>query len=549
MREEFARYAGTARRGSPLIRLMRHQGGNTLVLVAAAFIPLTAMIGSGIDVGRAYMAKQRMQNACDAAALAGRRVMNGAEDGSELARKEAIRFFKFNFPKGAYQTLTYDLRVSDSQKDGTVRVTAETRIPTAVMRIFGFSSLPLKVACEASQKLVNTDIVLVLDVTGSMNDPIPGSATRKIDDLREAVMALYDVLAPLQKSLAERGLRLRYGILPYSSAVNVGKLIYDTNPDYIVNQWTYQSRVPVNSGGGAPAFVYWRHEPNAIDTSQFKTFASTPIPTATPGTSPTAQWRGCIEERDTVNTIDANSGLGIPKGAYDLDINGIPDQRDATKWRPLWPHVEYWRNTEAAEDYDGRDADHTEQKSDDWVMTKRWACPTRAAALQVWGDRQDFETYIKGLGVSGNTYHDIGMIWGARLISPRGIFAANNPDMYHSNPVDRHIIFMTDGIIAPQKDYYTSYGIEELDQRVSGKRNPSQTELEERHEKRFRIACQATKQMDISIWVVGFAQALTPALIECASSPEQASTAANRDQLIEKFQEIGSKIGALRVSG
>ena len=38
-------------------------------------VPLAAMIGSGVDMSRAYMAKTRLQSACDAAALAGRRVM------------------------------------------------------------------------------------------------------------------------------------------------------------------------------------------------------------------------------------------------------------------------------------------------------------------------------------------------------------------------------------------------------------------------------------------------------------------------------------------
>ena len=80
---------------------------------------------------------------------------------------EARRFFNFNFPQGLYQTATFTPTVT-RPATGTVRVTASTTIPTAIMRMFGFTTLPLNVTCDASLNFVNTDIVLVLDVTGSM---------------------------------------------------------------------------------------------------------------------------------------------------------------------------------------------------------------------------------------------------------------------------------------------------------------------------------------------------------------------------------------------
>ena len=51
-------------------RLRRNQAGNTLAMVAAAVIPLAGLIGGGVDMSRAYMVRARMQQACDAAALA-----------------------------------------------------------------------------------------------------------------------------------------------------------------------------------------------------------------------------------------------------------------------------------------------------------------------------------------------------------------------------------------------------------------------------------------------------------------------------------------------
>src|SRR3954471_5866842 len=96
--------AAEARRlGGFLVRLARDSRGNTLAIVGAALVPLAGMIGSGVDMSRAYMAKTRLQSACDAGALAGRRVMqNDTLDSTVI--NEANRFFNFNFTQRLYGT-------------------------------------------------------------------------------------------------------------------------------------------------------------------------------------------------------------------------------------------------------------------------------------------------------------------------------------------------------------------------------------------------------------------------------------------------------------
>jgi len=245
--------ADSARRGGFLSRLARDIRGNTLAIVGAALVPLTAMIGSGVDMSRAYMAKTRLQSACDAAALAGRRVMTN-DTMTEAVRAEAVRFFNVNFPQrnvpvpagqpprteGPYGTDGV-VPIVTRPNNGTVRVVASTRIPTAIMDMFGFEDLPLNVTCDAALNFVNTDIMLVLDVTGSMDQTLAG--TRKIVSLRDAVMALYDELAPIQTQLEANGLRMRYGIVPYSSTVNVGRLLRLDDPNNLTASAEYSTRV------------------------------------------------------------------------------------------------------------------------------------------------------------------------------------------------------------------------------------------------------------------------------------------------------------------
>ncbi|WP_416365748.1 TadE/TadG family type IV pilus assembly protein [Sphingomonas aerolata] len=56
-------------------RLARDTKGNVLAIVAAAILPMTAFIGAGLDLSRAYLVRTRLQQACDAGVLAGRRAM------------------------------------------------------------------------------------------------------------------------------------------------------------------------------------------------------------------------------------------------------------------------------------------------------------------------------------------------------------------------------------------------------------------------------------------------------------------------------------------
>ena len=58
-----------------LRRLRDDQAGNTFLILGAGIFPILGMIGGAVDIGRQYMTQARLQVACDAGALAARRVM------------------------------------------------------------------------------------------------------------------------------------------------------------------------------------------------------------------------------------------------------------------------------------------------------------------------------------------------------------------------------------------------------------------------------------------------------------------------------------------
>ena len=519
-------------------RLVGNERGNTMAVVAGAIIPLTAVIGGGLDIARAHLAQSRLSQACDAAALAGRRAMSNED--IETAKPEANKFFNFNFPQGYMGTAAFTPTITKPDV-GTVKVVAATSVPTTLMRIFNKGSIPISVDCNATQNFDNIDIVLVLDTTGSMAYNIAGtsnvgdaSSNSKMYALREAVMALYDELKPAQDQLAAQGLRLRYGIVPYSSAVNVGKLVYAKNASYIdAGNQTYQSRVRVSGE--------WQYKPVTYDLSSFVSGGTLTTPTGSSGSNVSYTWGGCIEERSTVSSITSSTSTSsVPSGANDLNTDLMPTN-SATRWRPLLVGPHLGPNNYLSSVY-GRDSSGTTNSG--WAPQK--ACPREASRLNTM-TRTEILNFVNSMYSDGGTYHDNGMIWGTRFISAQGIFGGDNPSVYNDRPVNRYIIFMTDGILDTGTSIYTSYGLETLDKRVTGGWT-SDSDQTARHKQRFLIACSAAKQKGISVWSIVFASATESTLKSCASNDDQYALSANKGELIAKFKEIGKNIGALRLS-
>jgi len=629
-----------------LTRLLKSRRANVLPIVAAGLVPMTAMIGGAVDMSRVYMVKSRIQQACDAAVLAGRRSMDqGTYDDED--RAVADDFFNINFTTG-YQNTT-DLDFDTDQPNGTSRVEghASVVVPTVIMGMFGREQIPVSVDCEAELNVANSDVTFVLDTTGSMNTNISdgkGGTTTRIQGLRDAVMSFYDVLADASNA---SGARVRYAFVPYTVTTNVGGLLYAANPEWLVggvngDAWTYQSRRPVwnvktplpdeyvyqyvksdgsvvnttapnssavqSAGGGvsvnncqkkfglnkgfngnsinfnpSPAgnynvgnvtysFVAYSHDNKtdfsgsgnktcvrqrlaernveSYNYSEGATFvrydyAQYSFPTydlvrsldpANPAvilpseqTTTTNRWDGCIEERTTVagSTFTVAGGQIVvddgSQAALDLNIDGLPSNDINSKWRPYWEKVYFRRNN----------------------ASKSSSCPAAATLLAVRG-RNNVQNYVNGLVPGGNTYHDIGLIWGARVSSPQGLFQANVTEApNNSGVVGRHVIFMTDGELNTTDATFSAYGVEELDRRITG--GSTDPTRQERHRRRVQALCSAIKAKGIRLWVVAFATDLTTDLTNCASSGS-AFTATDADELNESFRDIANQIAELRLT-
>lgn len=630
-------------------RLIEDRAGNTLAIVAASTLPMMAIIGGGVDISRAYMAKTQLQSACDAGVLAGRRAMSKTSEYGDAEQGKANAMFDFNFDADAVQATDVTFESEDND-DGEVVGTATATMPTAIMKIFGKTEINLEVDCMAELQLANVDVMFVLDTTGSM-------AGSRIEGLRDAVR---DFHATLATAVTDAETRVRYGFVPYSSTVNAKELLTaTTNPmpkSYFRDSAPYQSRValfdtldpnkkeevatdpaiteyyggeaktPISStnctnygknkypdssgsttitigtkpdpvteitysyggregsGTNRPCYRYktvknktyhdvysftkWIYKQEEFDTSSYKNFTSVRLVTSlntssdgrvrVPGryhiqtlaalnnvagsgitgfSTSSSTWNGCIEERDTVQTNDFSP---IPDGAYDLDINLEPENTE-TSWRPLWTAAAWYRDPGVTESDDGNKPSA--------------ACPApmklfRKIDLSSTTVPDWLEDYLEDdLVATGNTYHDIGMIWGARLGSSRGIFADNVNEGFDDGSVrsvSRHLIFMTDGKMEPERTRYTAYGTEQSDNRI-GPVNASNNDLVSLHSLRFRAACDAAKAEGYIIYVVAFAGTTVTNDMKYCSSDNRWYYSSNTESLRNTFKFIASQVADLRL--
>lgn len=312
--------------------------------------------------------------------------------------------------------------------------------------------------------------------------------------------------------------------------------------------YTYDTSDPVYVTVTSSEFDHYVYKPVIYDVSAFKSFSPVSTLTGDGGTNVSSTWGGCIEERSTTPaaSFNFNSVVGItPVSAKDLRIDDAPvASDDDTKWRPLWPEVAYYRTSFV--DW-GRGRGRYDLANNGESLTGGQApsaCPQQAQTLQAM-TRNAFFGYADSLTAGGNTYHDIGLLWGARLSSSNGIFSSSvNQAPANGGEVSRHLIFMTDGQMQPSNAIQSAYGIEFHDRRVTANGVNLQSE---RHTSRFLAICEEVRARGIRLWVIAFSTELSDDLASCASD-NSAFLAEDADELTAAFQEIANQVGELRIT-
>ena len=184
--------------------------GNVALYWVVAAVPIIMAVGVAIDVSRAYLVRERLYFALDAAGLA-----VGSSDGTQAELEVVMQnYFDANYPSDTIGVpVTPVLNLVENNGITTITVSGEASVNTTFMRVAGIDDITVGSSIEVTQETEGLELVLVLDVTGSME----GS---KMTALRNASSDLIEILFgdDTEKEF------LKVGIVPYSAAVNVGSL-------------------------------------------------------------------------------------------------------------------------------------------------------------------------------------------------------------------------------------------------------------------------------------------------------------------------------------
>jgi Flp pilus assembly protein TadG len=534
-----------------LSRLARSQRGNVIVILAVFLIPITALVGSGLDVSRAYLAKTRLQQACDAGILAGRKSMGSSNTMAAKDTAEITKYVNFNFPQNSLSTSAFSVNPT-SDGAGSISLTLSTNVDTSLMKIFGKNSMPVSVTCGSTSTYNNIDIVLVLDTTGSMacapekdkpncgnyagnnanqaTTTINGKTVKyvkeekngsnqnisRIQVVRNSLASLKTTLSAIETQFAAQPAatrkRVRYAIVPFSQMVNAG-FSQDTNGATLYSRKPTWFRFKSNYGSVCTAWFFW---------------ICTNYSTITPASWAASDWDGCVEERGTTNLITSLTnfiiGSTLPSLAKDLNFSLLPTASDsATQWYAAFP-----------DDHSGN----------------QYACPAPIREMQEMTNTEfnDALAATTGFLPNGGTYLDIGMLWAARLLAPDGPWAAENPATYNGSPFSRYVIFMTDGEMDTGNMGYAAYGVEAEDRRVTLDGTAETNNAN--HSKRLDMTCDYIKSQGVKIFSIAFSagSSLTSDLTNCASDANSAFAATDQTALTNTFNTIASQIGSLRLN-
>ncbi len=199
-------------------RFLKHfnddQSGATAVVFGISFLVLCLSVGLAYDSSRLNNVTTRVQNALDAAALAGARLIeqDGIKDDQIISTAKS--FFDARRPEINMNGLEIgDIETIPNRAQSSVLVKVNGSLTSLFGGLSGLSpTLNFTRQSETVFKTKKIELSLVLDITGSMSNG------GKIDSLKTAAKDLIDTLFATNPVPGA----IRVSLVPYSAAVNAG---------------------------------------------------------------------------------------------------------------------------------------------------------------------------------------------------------------------------------------------------------------------------------------------------------------------------------------
>lgn len=211
---------GFARLSALANHVARDNRGSYAVIFAISLVPILVAIGAAVDISQAYIVKQRLTRALDAAGLA-----VGGVTGLSTSEIQTMaqNYFNANYPASKIGTPA-SLAVTPNGNVVTLSVSAT--MPTSLMGIVGINTINIGATSQITRMGKKLEVVLVLDTTGSM-----GSSS-KLSTMQTAAKNLIDTVSAAAVNPGD----VKISIVPFTVDVKVGTSY--KNEGWLKFDWT-----------------------------------------------------------------------------------------------------------------------------------------------------------------------------------------------------------------------------------------------------------------------------------------------------------------------
>jgi len=208
-------------------------GGNVAMMFAISVFFIIGLLAVAIDLSNALSSQQRLQDTTDAIALLA--AQDDTLDTPEKLEAAAQALFDATYPGQRGVRIEIE---SITREGDEVSIVSRNNVDTYFSGVFQAADLDVAVASTAIFSQKSMDVVLVLDTTGSMGEPAPGTnGQTKIQSLKTAANGLIDTFDSLNND------DVRLGVVPFAQYMNVGQ----SNSSA---PWLDRSQAPINAWQG-----------------------------------------------------------------------------------------------------------------------------------------------------------------------------------------------------------------------------------------------------------------------------------------------------------
>lgn len=474
--------------------IARDKRGGIAVFLATAIVPLVGFLGLAVDTTRGYLVKSRLSQALDAAGLAGGRVIFSANRDADIQM-----YFAANFPPGYMGATVTGPTIAPNATNQKLTLTASAVIDTTFLRVLGIDNMTVRSETEVTRQEQLLDVVLAIDVSGSMSSSA-GSGQTRIQAARSAANSLVSILFGSDETKA----LLKIGLVPWNSKVNVWR-----------NGVTFNPALTLVDNNVTP----FKDPLTGLQSHTLYYANNSPVPLLR---SPTSAWKGCVYDR---YKNDGNS-------TNDADIY------EATLLNPTGDWVG-WEPIQAEGEPTSSGNTHCSAANGQPNSTDCSACFTRGiTSLQ--NTKTGITNAINQLTTpDGNTNVPAGLAWAWRVLTPAAPWTEADPNPPYTR--QQAIVLLTDGEnVGGYGDGYKA---------VFGINSAAQASMDAR----TRLLAANIKAAGITLYVIQFANnnsSMQTLLKQVATSPDKPfyNYAPNAATLQQVFKEVANNLSELRLS-